>query len=69
MARERAISQEEFGGTAARLGLSGDAAHMEELYSQVDGVLRGTQSLKDIDVAGLEPDLAFLPLGRMPTPE
>ena len=69
MARERVISREEFAETAARLGLPGDAAHLDELYSQVDGVLRGTQSLKDAEVAGLEPDLAFLPLGRMPTPE
>ena len=69
MARERVISREEFAETAARLGLSGDAAQLDELYSQVDGVLRGTQSLKDAEVAGMEPDLAFLPLGRMPTPE
>ena len=55
------ISRPAFDEAAARLGISGPGAHMDELYSQLRGVLAGTASLLNLDVSGAEPDMAFIP--------
>lgn len=60
------ISRQTFDEGAARLGISGSDAHMDELYGQLRGVLAGTQSLLQIDVSGTEPDMAFNPSGPRP---
>lgn len=60
------ISRQTFDEAAARLGISGSDAHMDELYGQLRGVLAGTQSLLQIDVSGTEPDMAFNPSGPRP---
>ena len=57
------ISRQAFEETSARLGISGTGAHMDELYSQLRGVLAGTASLSNIDVSETEPDMAFIPRG------
>ena len=57
------ISRLAFDETAARLGISGAQSHMDELFRQVQGVLNGTSLLRDIDVSGTEPDMAFRPSG------
>lgn len=57
------ISRQAFDEAAARLGISGADAHMDELYSQLRGVLAGTAALRNIDVSGTEPDMAFVPSG------
>ena len=57
------ISRQAFDETAARLGISGADAHMDELYNQLRGVLAGTASLRNLDVRGAEPDMAFIPHG------
>ena len=57
------ISRQNFDETAARLGISGTADHMDELYKQLQGVLAGTASLRDLDVTGTEPDMAFIAFG------
>ena len=57
------MSREMFDETAARLGISGSEAHMDELFRQVLGVLAGTASLRAISVDGTEPDMAFSPAG------
>lgn len=57
------ISRQAFDETAARLGLSGGDAHLDELYRQLCGVLTGTASLRRLDVSGVEPDMAFVPRG------
>ena len=57
------ISRQAFDEAAARLGISGTDAHMDELYSQLQGVLAGTASLRNIDVTDTEPDMAFIPHG------
>ena len=41
-------------------------AHMDELYSQLQGVLAGTASLRNIDVTDTEPDMAFSRAARVP---
>ena len=63
MPDEPVLSRQAFAEAAARLGISGSDAHMDELYAQVQGVLAGTAALRDIDVADTEPDLAFRPAG------
>lgn len=57
------ISRQNFDEEAARLGISGTDAHMDELYKQLQSVLAGTALLRDIDVAGTEPDMAFIAFG------
>ena len=57
------ISRQAFDEAAARLGISGTDAHMDELYSHLQGVLAGTASLRNIDVTDTEPDMAFIPHG------
>ena len=63
MPQDALISRQSFDEAAARLGIAGSEAHMEELYRQVQGVLAGAQSLGAIDVSNVEPDLAFDPSG------
>ncbi len=63
MADKAQISRQAFDEAAARLGIGGTAAHMNELYSQLQAVLSGTESLLNIDVSGSEPDTAFIPSG------
>ena len=63
MPEDASISRQAFDETAARLGISGTASHMDELFQQVQGVLAGTASLRDIDFSDTEPDMAFRPSG------
>ena len=60
---DSSMSRESFDEAAAKLGISGSEAHMDELFRQVQGVLAGTRSLLTIDVANVEPDMAFDPSG------
>lgn len=57
------ISRDSFDESAARLGIAGSEAHMDELYRQVQGVLAGCRSLASLDVSDVEPDMAFDPAG------
>ena len=63
MPNETPISRQAFDEAAARLGITGTAAHMDELFRQVQGVLAGTGALKAITVTDTEPDMAFSPTG------
>ena len=51
-----------FDQAAAAMGISGPDDHLDELYNQLQTVLSAAASLKNIDVTGAEPDLAFIPL-------
>ena len=57
-----------FDQTAAAMGISGSDDHLDELYNQLQAVRSTTASLRNIDVTGAEPDLAFIPLpgGALP---
>ena len=57
-----------FDQAAAAMGLSGPDDHLDELYNQLQTVLSAAASLSNIDVAGAEPDLAFIPLPHDPSP-
>ena len=61
MASDKQLTREEFDRLAERLGVSGDSAYLDELYSQVRGVFIGAKAVREIDVSGAEPDMAFIP--------
>ena len=57
----RQLTREEFDRLAEQLGITGDPAYIDELYSQVRGVFIGAKTVREIDVSGAEPDMAFIP--------
>lgn len=61
MALDEQLSREEFDRLAEQLGIRGDPTYIDELYSQVRGVFIGAKTVRDIDVSGIEPDMAFMP--------
>ena len=61
MASETPLSREAFLHLAAEAGLDVDSSHMDELYPYVQNVLASLRSLHQFDVAGAEPDMAFIP--------
>lgn len=61
MALDEQLSREEFDRLAEQLGIRGDPAYIDELYSQVRGVFIGAKTVRDIDVSGVEPDMSFMP--------
>ena len=61
MTSDNQLSREEFDWLAEQHGISGDPAYIDELYSQVRGVFIGASTVRDIDVSGVEPDMAFIP--------
>ncbi len=67
MTDSTSFSKESFDEAAARFGISGSQDHMDELFRQVQGVLKGTESLLAIDVSDTEPDMAFDPRGGLRT--
>ncbi len=46
---------------AAAAGLDVTSPHIEELYLNVRNLLASLESVREIDVAGAEPDMAFIP--------
>ena len=61
MATQSPMDREAFLRLAADAGLNTDCPHMDELFSYVQAVLDGLNSLHDLDVAAIEPDMAFEP--------
>jgi hypothetical protein len=61
MASEKQLSREEFDLLAALLDVDGESAYLDELYSQVRGVYTNAKNIREIDVSGAEPDMAFIP--------
>ncbi|MFQ6027131.1 MAG: hypothetical protein ACE5Q6_06545 [Dehalococcoidia bacterium] len=61
MPEENSLSQEAFQYLARQAGLPEGDSHTEELLRYVQNVLAPLQSVRDIDVAGAEPDMAFIP--------
>jgi hypothetical protein len=55
------LTHEAFLTLASAAGLDTASTHLEELYTFVQATLAGLKSLGEIDVAGAEPDMAFLP--------
>jgi hypothetical protein len=61
MPTEGGLTHEAFLALASTAGLDTASTHLEELYPIVQATLAGLKSLGEIDVAGAEPDMAFLP--------
>ena len=61
MASEKPLSREEFDRLAELLGVNGEPAYIDELYSQVRGVYFSADVIKMIDVSGAEAEMAFIP--------
>ena len=62
MAQEFSLSREVFLHLAAEAGLDVNSPHMDALFPYVEAQLAGLLSLRDIDVSGAEPDMAFQPM-------
>ena len=61
MASEQPLSREDFDRLAKLMGIDGEPAYLDELYTQARGVFISAKSIRDIDVTGAEPDMAFIP--------
>ncbi len=66
MPTEKPLTHEAFIYLANQAGLDTSDPHLEELYPYVQSVLASVGSLQDIDVAGTEPDTAFIPFPTFP---
>jgi hypothetical protein len=55
------LTREEFDSMAAQMGISGEPAYLDELFSQVRGIVAGADSLREMDVSNAEPDMVFVP--------
>ena len=63
MTAAKPLSQEAFAFQAAAAGIDASGTHGEELFVFVRNTLASLETLKDMDVAGSAPDMAFMPLG------
>ena len=61
MAQEPELSRDAFLYLAGEAGLDVNSGHMDELYPYVQAVLNSLRPLHDLDVAVVEPDMAFIP--------
>ena len=61
MATEENLSREDFDRQAELYGIIGEPAYLDELYAQVRGIHIMAKTIKNIDVSGVEPDMAFIP--------
>ena len=61
MPAEGRLTREAFLSLAKEAGLDVNSPHLDELYPYVLEVLASLDPLSKVDVAGAEPDLAFLP--------
>ncbi|MDP6548977.1 MAG: hypothetical protein QF659_02750 [Dehalococcoidia bacterium] len=68
MPSETPLPREAFLSLAAAAGLDVKSPHIEELYPFLQATLASLHPLMDIDVAGAEPDMAFIPLGASSRP-
>lgn len=59
------LTREEFLQLARAAGLNTSSPHMEELYPIVRATLRGLGSINDLDLAGVEPDMIYIPDGAL----
>jgi hypothetical protein len=58
MANKGSLSKESFLRIAEHAGLDMDSPHTDDLYAYLQGLLPTLETIKDLDLAGLEP---FMP--------
>ena len=61
MQEDRILDENSFKYLSAQGGLPEDESHAAELLSFVRSILASMKSLRNLDVAGLEPDMKFIP--------
>lgn len=61
MASEKQLSREDFDRIAELHGISGEPDYLDELFAQARGVFMMAETIKGIDVTGVEPEMAFIP--------
>ncbi len=64
MPEDKRLTHDAFLALAEAGGLDVSGRHGEELFPIVRNVLSGLDALRDIDTAGVEPDVRFAPPGR-----
>ena len=61
MATGEQLSRENFDRLAELHGIAGTSSYLNELYSQARGVYIMAETIRNIDVSGVEPEMAFIP--------
>ena len=61
MASEKQFSRENFDRLSELHGINGNPSYLDELYSQTRGVYIMAETIRNIDVSGVEPEMAFIP--------
>ena len=61
MPEDNTLTRAAFDYLAQQAGLDPQDSHMEDLFPSVQSALAGIERLKEIDVAGEEPDMGFNP--------
>ena len=61
MAESEKLSRENFELISKLHGITGNPSYLDELYSQTRGVHIMADTIRRIDVSGVEPDMAFIP--------
>ena len=61
MAAGEQLSRENFDLLAELHGITGTPSYLEELYSQARGIYIMAETLKNIDVSSVEPEMVFIP--------
>ena len=61
MAAQEPLSRENFDLLSKLHGITGNPSHLDELYSQTRGVYIMAETIRHIDVSGVEPEMAFIP--------
>ena len=61
MAADKQLSREDFDRLAELHGITGEPAYLDELYAQARGVYLMAETVKKINVSGVEPEMAFIP--------
>ena len=61
MAAQEPLSRENFDLLSKLHGITGNPSYLDELYSQTRGVHIMADTIRRIDVSGIEPDMAFIP--------
>ena len=61
MATGEQLSRENFDLLAELHGIAETPSYLNELYSQVRGVYIMAETIRNIDVSGVEPEMAFIP--------
>ncbi len=61
MSEREQLSRENFDRLSKLQGITASPTYLDELYSQTRGVYTMAEAIRNIDVSGVEPAMAFIP--------